>query len=177
MVDDIVRNWILDGIESAGSRLPGARAIALLARDGSLTCVPRRGGFVKAGWEERLIANRLGLFSNMREWGPKLGAWMKAELSELRLCLGFKRGMFEIYTTCTLQRNRNQYLDPVPVFNRCFPNRSCSIRIRFRDSASRPGECSVFRSTFRRAVGLILTTSNEMCKDAMWRRNIFDADN
>ena len=39
MVDDIVRNWILDGIESggisAGGKLPGAREIA--AREKTLT--------------------------------------------------------------------------------------------------------------------------------------------
>lgn len=139
MVDDIVRNWILDGIESggisAGGKLPGAReiaarcgisflmaqrAIASLVQDGVLTCIPRRGAFVKPGWEERLIANHLVLFSNTREWVPKLRERMRAELPELRLCSGFKRGMFEVRTTYTLQRDRNQYMDLAPILNRCF---------------------------------------------------------
>ena len=142
MVDDIVRNWILDGIESgglaAGSKLPGAReiasrcgisflmaqrAIASLVQDGVLSCIPRRGAFVKPGWEERLIANHLVLFSNTRKWIPKLRELMRTELPELRLCSGFKRGMFEIRTTYTLQRDRNQYMDLAPVFNWCFPDK------------------------------------------------------
>lgn len=141
MVEDIVRKLILDGIESgrfpAGSRLPGARelaaqcglsflmvqrAISSLVQNGLITCFPRRGAFVKQGWEERLLANHLVLFSTHLHWIPEFRKLLAQELPQLRLCSGFKRGMFEIRTTYYLQRDRDQYMDLGPLLKRCIPN-------------------------------------------------------
>lgn len=132
----LAREFLLDGIESGrfrtGEKLPGARdlaaelgvsflvfqhAVSSLEQDGVLECVPRRGAYVRQGWEDRLLRNHVLILSEEQEcgWLPELRAAMAEKLPELRIARRFRRGMFELRVTLFLQEHRDEYMDLAPL--------------------------------------------------------------
>ena len=113
----LAREFVLDGIESgqfaAGEKLPGARelatevgvsflvfqhAVSSLEQDGVIECVPRRGAYVRQGWQDRLIRNHVLVL-----WERSDLAWLSGfrraldeELPELRLARRFRKGMLPL---------------------------------------------------------------------------------
>ena len=133
MTNDSVRDRILMEIEKgklpSGGKLAGARelarkykvsfpmvqcAVSLLEQDGILECRPRRGTFVRDDWQNRLVRNHVVFFRNNLPWIPGFRKLLQKELPGLRFCTGFRRGMFELRTTFTIQQEREQYMDLSP---------------------------------------------------------------
>lgn len=145
------RNYILDLLESGklkgGDKLPGARDIAIsikvsflivqqalntLVKEGILEAVPRQGTFVQPNWESRVLQTNFTLFKNV-PWQDDFKPLLASRIPELRLCSKFSRSVFELRTTLDVQRNRNDYLDLRPVFDRLYPDKSLFFSNPFKN--------------------------------------------
>ena len=146
------RNYILDLLESGklkgGDKLPGARAIAAsikvsfvkvqqaldkLVQDGILETIPRQGTFVQRNWEERVLQTNFTLFKKNLPWTDSFEELLAERIPQLRLCREFPQSVFELRTTIDVQRNRNDYLDLQPVFDRIYPDKSVFFSHPFKN--------------------------------------------
>ncbi len=137
----IVRNWILDLLESGqvpgDGKLPVTREIAAftgisllivqsavesLSNEGALYKAPRHGVYVHPDWRERVLQRSFFLFDPLYPL-PYLGELQRhfrRDFPQLRVVEGFRRGMFEIRTTGYLQAHHEEYLDLAEVFQKVF---------------------------------------------------------
>lgn len=135
------RNYILrqleDGTLKAGEKLSGAREIArltgrplpavqseieLLAQEGVLETVPRRGTFVSLKWDSRILRRNLSLYRPDLTWFDDFRKQLEEEIPEIWVTGKFKRSVFEIQTTHYVQSHYDEYLDLTDIFAECFPD-------------------------------------------------------
>lgn len=145
------RNYILDLLErgelKGGDKLPGARAIAAsikvsfvkvqqaldkLVQDGILETIPRQGTFVQLNWESRILQTNFSLFTRL-PWMDRFEKLLAVRIPQLRLCRKFPQSVFELRTTLDLQRERNEYLDLQPIFDRVYPDKSLFFNHPFKN--------------------------------------------
>jgi ABC-type glycerol-3-phosphate transport system substrate-binding protein len=140
-----VRNYILDSLENGelkeGEKLPGARVLASLlkapfvkvqqaldqlTREGILETEPRKGTYVQAEWRDRILQSNFTAFKPAEglPWLPLLGKIFAERLPHLRIRNQFKRSVFELRTTVTVQSESRDYLDLAPIFDKCHPDKS-----------------------------------------------------
>ena len=140
-----VKNYILDRLESGklktGEKLPGAREISSLLKisfmkvqqameqlshDGILETVPRRGTFVQAQWQDRILQSNFTAFKTREElsWLSGLEKIFSEKLPQLRIRDSFRKSVFELRTTVTVQSESRDYLDLSPIFDKCYPDKS-----------------------------------------------------
>ncbi|OGV52134.1 MAG: hypothetical protein A2017_19735 [Lentisphaerae bacterium GWF2_44_16] len=140
-----VRNYILDRLEGGelkpGQKLPGAReisgtlkisfmkvqqALEQLVRDGILEAVPRRGTFVQHEWQNRILQSNFTAFKTYfgLPWLSGLEKIFAEKLPQLRVREKFRRSIFELRTTVTVQSESRDYLDLAPIFDKCYPDKS-----------------------------------------------------
>ena len=124
------RNYILrqleDGTLKAGEKLSGAREIArltgrplpavqseieLLAQEGVLETVPRRGTFVSLKWDSRILRRNLSLYRPDLTWFDDFRKQLEEEIPEIWVTGKFERSVFEIQTTHYVQSHYDEYLD------------------------------------------------------------------
>ncbi len=146
------RNYILDMLESGrlkgGDRLPVARTIASsinvsfvkiiqvlnnLVKDGILETIPRQGTFVQRNWENRMLQTNFSLFNKDLPWIAGFEKLLAVRIPQLRVCREFPQSVFELRTTLDVQRNRNDYLDLQPVFDRIYPDKSAFFSHPFKN--------------------------------------------
>lgn len=141
----LIRNHILDKIEKgvlkAGEKLPGAREIAKelnisflkiqnsidrMGQDGILETVPRKGTFVNAHWNERILQTNFTLFNpeDRLPWSSGLRKILAEKLPHIRVTHAFKNSIFELRTTLALQSRKDEYLDLSEIFDKCYPDKS-----------------------------------------------------
>ncbi len=151
------REYILREIESGnlrgGDKLPGARelseaidvsvaitqmAFVSLTRDGVLESVSRSGTYVRHDWRDRILP---GSFLPFRlPWEEIVSELAPRELPGLRVCRGFKQGMFEIQSTIEVQQRRHEYLDLAELFREVWPDESQFFAAPFRGFRTFSGE-------------------------------------
>ncbi len=137
-----VRNHILDRLEGGdletGAKLSGSRdlaretgisvptvqnALETLVREGILETVSRRGTFIRAEWESRLVPNSmLAGFSGHGHFRNEFCRQIKTEIPELWLSKRLKHAIFEIRPTHYVQSHCMEYLDLSELFEQNFPN-------------------------------------------------------
>ncbi|MBS1372199.1 MAG: extracellular solute-binding protein [Lentisphaeria bacterium] len=141
----IVRNWILDLLESgevpAGEKLPVTRDIAAatgisllivqsavesLSNEGVLYKVPRHGVYVHPDWSSRILQRNVFFFDPLYElpYRSDLIGRLQKEFPLLRVVKGFRHGMFELRTTGYLQSHHAEYADLSEIFRSVFPDDS-----------------------------------------------------
>jgi hypothetical protein len=140
-----VRHYVLNLLEEgklkAGQRLPGARELALtlgisflkvqqavetLCQDGVLETVSRKGTFVQAGWEKRILRENLAVYNKLfrMPWIGGLLSELNQEIGGLRTTFAFEQGMLEIRTTRHVLVNQGEYMDIGGIFAECYPDKS-----------------------------------------------------
>lgn len=148
-----VRNYILDRLESGelkpGAKLPGAReisgmlkisfmkvqqALEQLAHDGILETVPRRGTFVQSEWQDRILQSNFTTFKPHAglPWLSGLEKIFSEKLPQLRVRNKFRKSVFELRTTVTVQSQSRDYMDLSPVFDKCYPDKSAFFTHPFK---------------------------------------------
>lgn len=138
-----VRNYILEQLEngsiSAGDKLDGARetarktgvcfakvqqAIDLLARDGVLESISRKGTFVQKNWASRILPDNLKILNPELKWVPRLKEMLAAEIPDLRTCVGFEKAAFEIKNTWEVEAEQDEFMDLKEIFEQAYPDAS-----------------------------------------------------
>ena len=140
-----VRHYVLDLLEEGklqtGQRLPGARELALtlgisflkvqqaietLCQDGVLETASRKGTFVQAGWEKRVLRENLAVYNRLHRmpWMAGLLAELNREIGGLRMTFAFEQGMLEVRTTRHVLVNQREYMDLGEIFAECYPDKS-----------------------------------------------------
>ena len=139
----IVRNWILDRIESgevpAGEKLPVTRDIAAatgisllivqsavesLSNEGVLYKVPRHGVYVHPDWRGRILQRNVFFFDPLYKlpYREELIDRLGREFPHLRVVREFRHGMFELRATGYLQSHHAEYADLSEIFRAVFPD-------------------------------------------------------
>jgi ABC-type glycerol-3-phosphate transport system substrate-binding protein len=148
------RNCILDLLENGnlkeGDKLPGARelaseikvsfavvqlAIEKLSQDGVLETRPRQGTFVQPNWNERILQNNFTTFNpeSKLPWVPGLKEIFKDKLPQIRVDPSFRKSVFELRTTLTVQSESENYLDLREIFDRLYPDKSVFFNHPFKN--------------------------------------------
>lgn len=152
----IVRNHILnlleDGSISTGDRIPAAREIAeelnisflkvqqavdSLCQDSVLHTESRKGAFVRAGWEKRILPENMCVYNPVDHfpWIPDMLKLISDSIPGLRHTYAFKQGMLELRTTSHVLTEYDEYMDLSAILAECYPNRE-----HFFDKPFRPFE-------------------------------------
>jgi DNA-binding transcriptional regulator YhcF (GntR family) len=125
--DTIVRNYILqqleDGTIKEGDKLLAARVISSqinvsfakvqqgiekLVQDGVLETVPRQGTFVQKDWHNRILQTNFCTYNSKKLlWLENMPTIFSQKLPQLRASSKFKRGVFELMTTLTIQSDKD----------------------------------------------------------------------
>lgn len=138
-----VRNYILEQLEDgsllAGDKLDGARDIArktgvcfakvqqsldLLARDGVLESISRKGTFVQKNWKDRILTDNFKIFSPSLPWVQGLKEMIAGDIPDLRICSGFDKAVFEIKTTWDVEAEQDEFIDLREIFEQAYPDSS-----------------------------------------------------
>ena len=141
-----VRNYILSLLESGvvdgECKLPSAlelagrlnislltvqNALATLANEGVLKIIPRQGTFVDQNWKERILQTNIGFYvpCSSLPWSAFFADRIRSQFPQLHISSEMRNAVFEIRPTLHVQMNHKQYLDLAPLFESCFPDRSC----------------------------------------------------
>ena len=136
-VKEYLLNLLETGQMKAGDRLPGARrltedagasythiqtVIECLVQSGIFETVPRSGTFVQEDWKQRLLPATFYSCLN-QPWLVDLENFFRNNLPQIHLCRKFQKGVFELQVTHYLLSHNDEYLDLLPLFKECFPNR------------------------------------------------------
>lgn len=136
-----VRNFIMRRLEEgslkAGDKLSGAREIArqtgkplpavqseieMLAQEGILETVARRGTFVSLKWDTRILRRNLSLFRPDLTWFGDFRDLLEKHVPEVWASEKFEKSVFEIQTTHFVQSHHDEYMDLSEIFAECFPD-------------------------------------------------------
>ncbi len=114
-------------------------ALTALMRKGILDLKPRQGAYVREGWKDRALDHNMAFFRQNMLWLNDLQNLIANELPELRLRKSFRRGMFELQVTLTVQQNSWEYLDLRPYFQDLNYSAETFFNIPFQDFDSQKG--------------------------------------
>lgn len=148
-----VRHHILSMLESGaivtGEKIPGAREIAeelgisllkvqqaveSLCQDGVLQSHSRKGTYVQANWQIRVLKENLCVYSPVDHfpWIRGMFELLEDTIPGLRSSYAFKRGMLELRTTSHVLTQYDDYMDLSSIFEECYPDRNLFFERPFK---------------------------------------------
>jgi ABC-type glycerol-3-phosphate transport system substrate-binding protein len=148
-----VRNHVLSMLESgvilAGQKIPPAREIAeelgisflkvqqaveSLCQDGVLQSHSRKGTYVQADWQFRVLKENVCVYNPLEHfpWIRGMLDLVEDTIPGLRSSFAFKRGMLELRTTSHVLTEYEDYMDLSQIFEECYPDRSLFFERPFK---------------------------------------------